>query len=80
MEDNVYYNNWVNKAKEKIEHNRQIGEVFELKELFDKLEWDTLETKKSSFGKYFAERVGLEIDCVVKVDVKKGAGKYKKIK
>lgn len=79
MKEDFYYH-WLKRAKVKISA-LQKGEVFELKSLFDVLEWNTLEKNKSAFGRYFARKVREgEINNVEEMPPRKGPARYKKIK
>lgn len=52
------YNKWMEEAKNIINTEIEVKKTFEVKSLFPKHKWDTLEAKeKRAFGRYFANEV-----------------------
>ena len=57
------YEVWMELAKRAIEANIQVGQKFEVKNLFTGYDWEQLSRgERSSFGKYFSGAVRMD-DC-----------------
>ncbi len=72
---------WLEEAKNRIEKLPQ-GKVFEVKELFNGIEWNELNAKeKQSFGRFFSSAYNDgKLNNIERVEnVNKGANRYRKL-